>query len=102
MIKSFYATRQWVLWAYGGGLLLVTSLWLQVQMSVAFNTWYGSFYDLLQGAGEYQDNSSEGIQLFIAALISIDYIKTGFDGEPSFLVIAVPYVLLAVFIQWFA
>ena len=57
MIKSFYATRQWALWAYGGGLLLFTSLWLQVQMTVALNTWYGRFYDLLQNAASYKDLS---------------------------------------------
>jgi len=102
MIKSFYATREWVLWAYGGGLILFTSLWLQVQMSVAFNTWYGGFYDLLQKAGEYQDNPTEGIQIFFTKLISIDYIQTSLSGEPSFLVIAMPYILLAIFTQWFA
>ena len=55
MIKAFYATRQWALWAYGGGLLLISSLWLQVQMTVALNTWYGQFYDLLQNAASYKD-----------------------------------------------
>jgi len=50
MIKSFYRTKEWAMWAYGGGLALIVSLWFQVQMSVAINTWYGKFYDLLQNA----------------------------------------------------
>jgi len=41
MIKSFYRSKEWAKWAYGGGLALIASLWLQVQMSVAINTWYG-------------------------------------------------------------
>ncbi|MDP7453093.1 MAG: SbmA/BacA-like family transporter, partial [Arenicellales bacterium] len=101
MIKSFYATRQWVLWAYGGGLLLFTSLWLQVQMTVALNTWYGQFYDLLQNAASYKDNPDEGITLFLSKLISLSYVRNGFDGEPSFIVIAFPYILLAIFTAWF-
>ena len=101
MIKAFYATRQWASWAYGGGLLLISSLWLQVQMTVALNTWYGQFYDLLQNAASYKDNSSEGIALFLSKLISISYVHNGFDGEPSFIVIAFPYILLAIFTAWF-
>ena len=101
MIKAFYATRQWALWAYGGGLLLISSLWLQVQMTVALNTWYGQFYDLLQNAASYKDKSSEGITLFLSKLISISYVQNGFDGEPSFIVIAFPYILLAIFTAWF-
>ena len=101
MIKSFYATRQWALWAYGGGLLLFTSLWLQVQMTVAINTWYGGFYDLLQNAADYQDKPAEGIDLFFSKLVSPDYVVSGFEGEPSFAVIAFPYVLLAIFTGWF-
>ena len=101
MIKAFYATRQWALWAYGGGLLLMSSLWLQVQMTVALNTWYGQFYDLLQNAASYKDNPNEGITLFLSKLISLSYVRAGFDGEPSFVVIAFPYILLAIFTAWF-
>ena len=101
MIKSFYATRQWALWAYGGGLLLLSSIWLQVQMTVAINTWYGRFYDLLQNAASYKDNPDDGISLFIAELVSISYIRNGFEGDLSFVVIAFPYILLAIFTGWF-
>ena len=61
MIKSFYKSKEWAAWAYGGGLGLIASLWFQVQMSVAINTWYGGFYNLLQTAGDYIDNPQEGI-----------------------------------------
>ena len=101
MIKAFYKSRQWALWAYGGGALLISSLWLQVQMTVAINEWYGRFYDLLQNAASFSDKPQEGIDQFFTELISIQYVTTGFEGTPSFVVIAFPYVLLAIFTGWF-
>jgi peptide/bleomycin uptake transporter len=100
MIKCFYYTRRWFYWAYGGGSILVLSLWVQVQLTVAINTWYGGFYDLLQNADKYSDVPESGISLFYDKLISIKYF-TQSGVEPSFLVIAMPYVILATFTGWF-
>ena len=100
MIKCFYYTRRWFYWAYGGGSILVLSLWVQVQLTVAINTWYGGFYDLLQNADKYSDDPQSGITLFYDKLISIKYF-TQSGVEPSFLVIAMPYVILATFTGWF-
>jgi len=52
MIHAFFKSRRWALWAYGGGALLVAIIWLQVDLSVQINTWYRTFYDLLQNAAE--------------------------------------------------
>ncbi len=101
MIKSFFLEKKWRLWSWGGLLLLIISLWFQVQMTVAINTWYGKFYDLLQNAGDYVDKPQEGIQLFFSQLISLEYILNGFEGELSFVVIAFPYIFLAIFTGWF-
>ena len=101
MIRSFYKTKEWALWAYGGGALLMFSLWMQVQMTVALNTWYGRFYDLLQNSADYVEKPQEGIALFYQELISIDYVRNGFEGAPSFLVIASPYVIRATLTAWF-
>ena len=101
MIKSFFLKKKWRLWSWGGLLLLIISLWFQVQMTVAINTWYGKFYDLLQNAGDYVDKPHEGIQLFFSQLISLEYILNGFEGELSFVVIAFPYIFLAIFTGWF-
>ena len=59
------------MWSWGGLFLLIISLWFQVQMTVAINTWYGKFYDLLQNAGDYVDNPQEGIQLFFRKKMEI-------------------------------
>ena len=101
MLKSFFLEKKWRLWSWGGLLLLIVSLWCQVQMTVAINTWYGKFYDLLQNAGDYVDKPQEGIQLFFSQLISLDYILNGFEGDLSFVVIAFPYIFLAIFTGWF-
>jgi peptide/bleomycin uptake transporter len=101
MLKSFFLEKKWRLWSWGGLLLLIVSLWFQVQMTVAINTWYGKFYDLLQNAGDYVDKPQEGIELFFSQLISLDYILNGFEGDLSFVVIAFPYIFLAIFTGWF-
>jgi len=101
MLKSFFLEKKWRLWSWGGLLLLIASLWFQVQMTVAINTWYGKFYDLLQNAGDYVDKPQEGIQLFFSQLISLEYILNGFEGDLSFVVIAFPYIFLAIFTGWF-
>ena len=101
MLKSFFLEKKWRLWSWGGLLLLIVSLWLQVQMTVAINTWYGRFYDLLQNAGDYVDKPQEGIGLFFSQLVSLEYILNGFEGDLSFVVIAFPYIFLAIFTGWF-
>lgn len=101
MIKAFFRSREWALYAYGGALLLLVSLYLQVQMTVAVNSWYGGFYNLLQRALEYKSNPLEGIALFYDKLFSVAYIMGGFKGTPSFLVIAMPYVILATATAYF-
>ena len=101
MFGAFYKSRKWALWAWGGGLLLITSLWIQVQITVAINTWYGGFYNLLQTAGEYKDKAEVGTAIFYDKLISFDYWFNGLEGEPSFAVLAFPYVILAVLTSWF-
>ena len=50
MIRAFFYSKKWAMWAYGGGAVLIISLWIQVQLTVAINTWYGDFYNLLQKA----------------------------------------------------
>ena len=101
MLKSFFLSKKWRFWSWGGLLLLIISLFLQVQMTVAINSWYGKFYDLLQNAADYVDKPQEGINLFFSQLVSVDYVLSGFVGDPSFVVIAFPYIGLAIFTGWF-
>ncbi len=95
MIKAFFWSRKWAPWAYGGGGVLSLSLYLQVQMMVAINVWYGGFYNLLGRAVTFTLNPGEGIMLFYQKIYGWEYIMNGFRGNPSFAEIAFPYVMLA-------
>jgi peptide/bleomycin uptake transporter len=46
----FFKDKRWALWAYLGSLFILSALWLQVQIDVKINEWFGSFYDLIQKA----------------------------------------------------
>ena len=48
LFKSFYLSREWRLWAWGGLLLLVIFLAISVRISVFLNEWYRDFYDIIQ------------------------------------------------------
>ena len=64
MIKAFYRSKKWAPWAYGGGAALIASLWIQVQITVAINTWYGGFYNLLQKPKNISDSELLHLMIF--------------------------------------
>ena len=101
MVKAFFWNRKWALYAYGGMAFLLVSLYTQVHMTVLINTWYGGFYNLLQRAASYKNNPQDGIALFYEKLVSLSYVVNGFEGAPSFVVIVLPYVILAVITAYF-
>ena len=88
MLKSFFCTRKWLLWAWGGLFILLSSLWAQVSLTVAINAWYGGFYDLMQNSATYFDRSQIGIDLFYEKLY-------------DFSILAMPYVMIAAITNWF-
>lgn len=44
---NFFKSREWALWAYGGSLAILFTLWYQVQLDVKINDWFGTFYDMI-------------------------------------------------------
>src|SRR5258708_9007141 len=46
----FFAPHRWAPWSILGSALILFTSYLQVQVSVAINSWYGPFYDLVQAA----------------------------------------------------
>ena len=48
MIKSFFFSKKWRLWAWGGFVFIIGSLLAQTWIDVKINEWYKNFYDLLQ------------------------------------------------------
>ncbi len=82
MFRSFFKSREWFVWAYGGGLFLLLALFVQVELTVKINEWYGRFYNILQKATEHK------IEEFWAEMLTF--------GELAF-----PYVLIATITAYF-
>ena len=70
MIKSFFCTKKWAHWAWGGLAFIMILMWTQVALTVMINEWYGGFYDLMQKSADYVNNPQVGIDLFYERLIS--------------------------------
>ena len=46
----FFTTAKWALWAWLGSFVILSALWVQVQIDVQINEWFGDFYDMIQKA----------------------------------------------------
>ncbi|MBM61018.1 MAG: transporter, partial [Rhodospirillaceae bacterium] len=46
----FFTTSKWAWWAYLGSFVILASIWIQVQIDVKINEWFGEFYDMVQKA----------------------------------------------------
>ncbi len=47
---EWYAPHRWSRWSILGSALIIFTTYFQVQVSVAINSWYGPFYDMIQQA----------------------------------------------------
>jgi peptide/bleomycin uptake transporter len=45
-----HAPHRWAPWSILGSALIIFATYFQVQVSVAINSWYGPFYDMIQAA----------------------------------------------------
>ena len=82
MWRSFFKKREWFIWAYGGLTLILSLLVSQVYLDVLFNNWYKEFYDILQTATDRD-------------------LSEFWDSIIKFLYIALPYVTIYAFTNWF-
>jgi len=49
-VWMLFAPHPWATWSILGSALILFTSYFQVQVSVAINSWYGPFYDLVQAA----------------------------------------------------
>lgn len=82
MFRSFFKSRKWFFWAYGGALIILMALFVQVQLTVSINEWYGGFYNMLQKATEHK-------------------VEELWQEMLKFAKIAFPYVLIATLTAYF-
>ena len=65
---KFFKDPKWFLWAYLGSAIILSSIWIQVQIDVQINEWFGDFYDMIQEA--LAEPYAITIQEYWASLIS--------------------------------
>ncbi len=73
MFRSFFKSKRWSPWAYGGGAVLLVALFIQVELTVKLNQWYGSFYNILQNATQHKVEEFWG-QMLIFSRIAFPYV----------------------------
>ena len=83
---KFFTDPKWYLWAWAGSALILSSLWVQVQIDVKINEWFGEFYDMIQKA--LGEPNAITISEYWASLF-------------SFITLAGIYVALAVAVRFF-
>ena len=82
----FFTTRKWLLWAWLGSAIILSSLWVQVKIDVKINEWFGVFYDMIQKA--LATPNAVTLQEYFASLL-------------SFITLAGMYIALYVAISFF-
>jgi len=82
MFRAFFKSREWFVWAYAGALFLLLALFIQVELTVRINEWYGGFYNILQKATEHE-------------------VSELWTEMMKFAKIAFPYVLIATVTSYF-
>jgi peptide/bleomycin uptake transporter len=50
LFKSFFLSKDYLLWAWGGSLFILLGSWMQVTIDVRINEWFGQFYNIIQKA----------------------------------------------------
>ena len=83
---KFFTDPKWYLWAWVGSAVILSSLWVQVQIDVKINEWFGEFYDMIQKA--LGEPNAITISEYWASLF-------------SFITLAGIYVALAVAVSFF-
>ena len=64
----FFNSRKWFLWAWIGSFVILSSLWVQVEIDVKINEWFGVFYDMIQKA--LAEPNAVSIEEYFASLFS--------------------------------
>jgi peptide/bleomycin uptake transporter len=82
----FFTQKQWRLWSWLGSAAILSSLWIQVQIDVKINEWFGQFYDMIQKALGAPN-----------AITITEY----WSSLGTFIYLAAIYVLIAVVVSYF-
>ncbi len=64
----FFTEKNWFFWSWIGSFIILSSLWVQVEIDVKINEWFGEFYDMIQKA--LAEPNAVSIEEYFASLFS--------------------------------
>ncbi len=64
----FFTQKNWYLWSWLGSFIILSSLWVQVEIDVKINEWFGVFYDMIQKA--LAEPNAVSLEEYFASLFS--------------------------------
>ena len=64
----FFTEKSWFYWSWIGSFIILSSLWIQVEIDVKINEWFGVFYDMIQKA--LAEPNAISIEEYFASLFS--------------------------------
>ena len=64
----FFTEKHWFVWSWIGSFIILSSLWVQVEIDVKINEWFGVFYDMIQKA--LAEPNAVTIEEYFASLFS--------------------------------
>ena len=64
----FFTEKHWLMWSWIGSFIILSSLWVQVEIDVKINEWFGVFYDMIQKA--LAEPNAVSIEEYFASLFS--------------------------------
>ena len=82
----FFTEKRWFIWSWIGSFIILFSLWVQVEIDVKINEWFGVFYDMIQKA--LAEPNAVSIEEYFASLF-------------SFITLAAMYIAVYVAISFF-
>ena len=82
----FFTEKNWFIWSWVGSFIILSSLWVQVEIDVKINEWFGVFYDMIQKA--LAEPNAVSIEEYFASLF-------------SFITLAAMYIAVYVAISFF-
>ena len=82
----FFTQKNWFYWSWIGSFIILSSLWVQVEIDVKINEWFGVFYDMIQKA--LAEPNAVSIEEYFASLF-------------SFITLAAMYIAVYVAISFF-
>ena len=65
---KFFTQKNWFFWSWIGSFIILSSLWVQVEIDVKINEWFGVFYDMIQKA--LSEPNAVTIEEYFASLFS--------------------------------